>query len=294
MSTGANVSQVRLPDKTGTAPCFSQGIKTGFLIGLPRSGTTLLASLLAGNNAVLSLSEPFLSRTVCRHRFLNFLYFPRIRGYRLSSPENCDEIGFLNYLKKFTADVGFSILVIKETYRLAPYLHNTAVIDHLAVCGDPVVAITRHPYDTAVSTMRMFRNLRGIRGKLMRSIVSGLPEFSEDREIIDWVARNWQSFAEWCTQRRPHILSYENLVRDPSLYLQNICERLEIPFTPEMLDNRSRRSFFGVSGDTGVLTRRKKKLLVRPVGRSSQLKPEFTEIIKAACGKAAEEAGYVL
>ena len=269
-------------------------VKTTFVIGLPRSGTTLLAYLLAGGDHVLSLSEPFLSRAVCRHRLLNVIFFPKIRNYRISPPKNCDEIGFLAYLKNFSSDLGFSTLIIKETYRLEPYFENITLLNRIVNSGEPVAAITRHPYDSAASTLKMFRQWRGVTGKLMRIIISGFPVFSEDRDVIEWFAENWLSFARWCKQRQPFVVRYESLVENPNLYLREICERYNIPFTQEMLNNNHPHSFFGVSGDLGVLNKRNEKLYVRPIGRRDQLKPEFIDIIKMRCSQAAEELGYSL
>ncbi|MCC7202136.1 MAG: sulfotransferase [Nitrospirae bacterium] len=271
------------------------GVKTTFVIGLPRSGTTLLAYMLAGGGGVLSLSEPFLSLSARRHRLLNWLYFPEILKCRINPPMDCNEEDFLHYLKGFSNKLGLSSLVIKETYRLAPYLENRALMNYIATCGDPVAAIMRHPYDTASSTLLWARHqLRGVPGIVNRIVVPRFPEFSDDRQVVEWFARNWVSFADWCKRTQPFIIKYEDLVRNPGPALEMLCERCAIPFTPKMLDNNSPRFFSGMSGDPGGMNKHRKKLNVRPVGRSDDLKPEFLDIIKKTCGEAAEEMGYTL
>lgn len=275
--------------------CISQSVKTTFVIGLPRSGTTLLAYMLAGGDGVLSLSEPFLSLSARRHRLLNCLYFPEIRKCRINPPRDCSEKDFLNYLKDFSRKIGLSSLIIKETYRLAPYLENRALMNQVAICGDPVAAIMRHPYDTATSTLMWARHqLRGIPGIVNRMMVPRFPEFSDDRQVIEWFARNWLSFAEWCRRTRPFVIRYEDLVRNPGPSLEELCKRCAIPFTQRMLDNNHPRFFSGMSGDPGGMSKHKKKLDVRPVGRSDHQKPEFLDIIKTTCGEAAKEMGYSL
>ena len=275
--------------------CSSQSVKTTFVIGLPRSGTTLLAYMLAGGDGVLSLSEPFLSLSARRHRLLNWLYFPAIRKCRISPPWDCDEIDFLNYLKGFSNNLGFSSLIIKETYRLAPYLENKALIDHIATCGDPVAAIIRHPYDTANSTLRWARHqLRGLPGIVNRVVVPGFPEFSDDRQVVEWFALNWLTFSDWCRRTRPFVIRYEDLVRRPGPSLEELCGQCAFPFTQKMLDNTHPRFFSGMSGDPGGMNNHRKKLNVKPVGQSDHLKPEFLDIIKTTCGEAAEEMGYSL
>jgi len=250
--------------------------------------------MLAGGDGVLSLSEPFLSRSARRHRLLNWLYFPPVRKRHIVPPGNCDEIGFLNYLKDFSAALGFSSLIIKETYRQKPCLENTAMINLMAATGVPVIAITRHPYDIAASTLSFFRQLRGVKGRLMQIIISGFHIFSDDHEVVEWLSNNWLSFANWCKQNRPFVVRYEDLVRDPLPLLQEICSRCDIPFTREMLNNKHPRFYSGMSGDPGGLKKHKENLFVRPVGNRDLLKPEFTDIIKKICFEAAEESGYQL
>jgi len=250
--------------------------------------------MLAGGDGVLSLSEPFLSLSARRHRLLNWLYFPTIRKYRIVPPRNCDELGFLNYLRDFSGALGFSSLVIKETFRQEPCLENTGLINLLSATGVPVIAITRHPYDIAVSTLSFFRQLRGVKGRLTQIIVSGFHIFSDDHEVVEWLSNNWSSFVYWCKKNRAFTVRYEDLVRDPSPRLQEICRSCGIPFTLEMLDNKRPRFYCGMSGDPGGLKRYKENLFVRPVGSRDLLKPEFTDIIKSACNEAAEESGYML
>ena len=270
-------------------------VKTTFVIGLPRSGTTLLAYMLAGGDGVLSLSEPFLSHSARRYRLLNCLYFPKIRKYRINPPQDCNEKDFLNYLKGFSKNIGLSSLIIKETYRLAPYLENRALMNYIAICGDPVAAIMRHPYDTATSTLMWARHqLQGVPGIVNRIMVSSFPKFSDDRQVVEWFARNWLSFSDWCKRTRPFVIRYEDLVRNPGPSLEELCERCTIPFTQKMLDNNHIRFFSGMSGDPGGMNKHRKKLNVRPVGQSDHLKPEFLDIIKTICGEAAEEMGYSL
>jgi len=203
-------------------------------------------------------------------------------------------MGFLAYLKKFSSDLGFSSLIIKETYRITPYFENNKFLSRIASSGEHLVAITRHPYDTAVSTIRLFRQWRRVFGKLMRIMVPGLPVFNEDRDAVEWVAANWLSFTQWCQQNQPYVVSYENLVKYPNIYLQEIAECYHIPFCRRMPDDNHSRTIFGVSGDAAALSKRNQKLLIRPVGRRHRLKSDFLDIIKETCGKAAEELGYSL
>ena len=66
----------------GLASCIvsASHIKPTFIIGPPRSGTTLLAQILARSEGVLTLSEPFLASRALRPRASRMM-FQILRAY---------------------------------------------------------------------------------------------------------------------------------------------------------------------------------------------------------------------
>ena len=83
-------------------------VKPTFIIGPPRSGTTLLAQILAHGDGVLSLSEPFLAARALRPR-VSRMMFQILRAYfhwgvRVpTTPCPAELFGFLQRLWDFTA-----------------------------------------------------------------------------------------------------------------------------------------------------------------------------------------------
>ena len=290
----------------GPAACASSDVRTTFVVGMPRFGTTLLGYLLAGGDRVLCLSEPFSAYTLLpRELFRWFLFRMRKKAHlrRFPPSEYSDEDGLLRYLKGLAGSNKLSFLVVKETYRLGRGWENVGWLDRIAAGNDSVVAITRHPYDAAVSTIRFrswWRNSiigrmnERVFGRLVRIWLPNLPLFADDRELVEYFAQNWVSFAEWCKRNRLLVVRYEDLVRDPGPELRALCAHCGLPYDRNMLDHRYPRTSFCGLGDPAVMTRRMARVHTRSVGRKEKLAPEFRDIIVARCAQAAAEWGYTL
>jgi hypothetical protein len=275
-----------------------------FVVGIPRSGTTLLGYLLAGGENVLCLSEPFFLRMVTPRRLLpwSLRWLHRAINIRHAPPPgSCDDERFLRYLEELADRHGSSFLVIKETYRVGPAWENVEVLDRLAAGSDSVVAIVRDPYDTALSTLRFWRlwpaRLQAVERTLYRMV--GLlgqvpPQFSDGRDLVHYVARNWVDFADWCQRHSLYVVRYEDLVHDPRPRLRELCEHCGLLFDERMLDHlHPRRSFAGI-GDPGMMNRPPKPVSVHSTGRRYQLAPEYRQIVAGKCASAAAALGYAL
>ena len=271
--------------------------RTIFIIGPPRSGTTLLSYLLAGGEGVLSLSEPFRLYRVFPNWGLRWTFWRLQRSaglLRMPPPTHSHEADFLDYMRDLTVANNLSHLVIKETYRSDREWANVGLLDWLIKTDEPVIAIIRHPYDAAVSTLRMFRLWRGVVGRLVRPIVPDLPLFSGDREIVEYFAESWLSFTAWCGVNGLHVIRYEDLVRQPDRRLREICDRCGLPFDERMLDHRHPRGPFGGIGDPGVMARPAKPVNARSVGRKRELPGVLRSTIAARCSAIAQQFDYTL
>ena len=168
-----------------------------FIVGVPRSGTTLLGYLLAGRNDVLCLSEPFYHRALRYGWLFRWSFRRMLRASNishLSPPSSCDDEHFLQYLQELAVRNGSKNLVIKETYRLKPAWENTGLLNRIASGPCQVVAIVRNPYDTVLSTMRFLRFWSSVFGKavggilhlLLRVLGSGHPRFTDNRQLVQY------------------------------------------------------------------------------------------------------------
>ena len=273
----------------------SNGLRTVFLIGPPRSGTTLLSFLLAGGPRVLSLSEPFRLHEVFPRWGLWWTYrgMGKKHRFRAVAPRGrLSDPALLTHLRDAASRNTMSTLVIKETFRSDREWVNLKLLDSFVDSGDPVVAIIRHPFDCAVSTIKMFRLWRGIVGHIVRPIVPDLPLFQGDADIAAYVAKTWCDFAEWCAARRVRLIRYEDLVRDPAARMRALCEQCGIAFDEKMMDAKHPRGPFGGIGDPGVMTRPARPVSAKSVGRKKLLAPKLREIIANGCRAAGSGLGY--
>jgi hypothetical protein len=242
-----------------------------YIIGPPRSGTTLLAHLIGGGQDVLSFSEPHLCRSIMPPWQLNrfFYRFEKSVGLRRRRPPfRGDARQFTDYLRRLARDNGFHYLAIKETYRhhgLTPIWHNGPLLDRIVAGTAPVIALVRHPYDIAASTIKLCRWVIGLPGRFIRLRLPNLCGFPDSTEVVRWAADNWVSYVNWARKHGLNLLRYEDFVADPRHELQAICEAVGLPFADSMLDGQQRRAAFGGIGDLGVLMK------PRPVDRKRRL-----------------------
>jgi len=270
-------------------------VTTSYVIGLPRSGTTLLAYLLAGGDSQLALSEPYLALDILRWPTRPWLFrrLARKAGLRsIRMPAGRDESVFARFLEDFAAKNKLSHLVIKETYRASREWSNAARLTRLVASNDNVIAIQRHPYDVAVSSIRFCRYWRGIPGRLLRVLLPRLPLFATDQVLVEHVADEWRSFYHWCKRHRLVVIRYEDLTARPEVELSRACEACGVPFQQQMLDHEHPRGAFGGIGAPEVLNRPPRPVSTQSVGRKKQLPEPFWAIMTERCGKEAGLMGY--
>jgi hypothetical protein len=275
-------------------------LREGFIIGPPRSGTTLMAFLLGGGAGVLCLSEPFLQYSIAPHWKLNrfFYRFEKSAGLaRTRPPQKGDNRRYGAFLRRLARMNGFRYLAIKETFRHERPERcwcNAEFLDGLATDGTPMVTLIRHPYDIAASTIKLCRWVTGLRGWMLRCRWPFLPHFRNHTGIVRWAVRNWVSYLDWARRHGLELVRYEDVVAAPETHVPAICERLGLPFERRMLDYRQPRIAFGGIGDPWLMHRPPRPVSTQSVGQAHKLTREQREVVRAACAGRAPELDYTL
>ena len=270
---------------------------TVFLVGLPRSGSTLLSFLLAGIPDSLTFSEPYLAQDILPQWLLR-RYFRRIERSvglaRVRVPRPCSPAALLEHMKHMATVNRLRYLIVKETYRCTREWQNAHLLERLAEQGERFIAIHRHPYDIAVSSIKFCRWWRGIPGHLIRLVVPRLPLFPTDHALVEHCTDNWVNLVTWCRRRGVGAVRYEDLVVDPERALRSLCGSACLPFHEAMLDYTHPRSGFGGIGAPEVLNRGPRPVNTASVGRKHLLRPELIDIIASRCRSVIGDLGYEL
>jgi hypothetical protein len=277
-------------------------VKAIFMIGPPRTGTTLLSRLLATGDNVLSLSEPFhlhaiLNRWVLAGYYRWFQHRCQLR--RMPVPNRCTAARYLDFLREMAAANGLRYLVVKEVFHelgLPPPFRNLDLLSNVAAHSDRVLGIVRHPCDAAASTVSLLHWLLGKhRGCIIRLLWPSVPRFRDDNHIIRWAAQNWAHFVDWSQERALCVIRYEDLVADPAEALPRICNHIGLPFHERMLDHHHHDpAAFGGGGDPKVMLCRPRPVHCESVGRGRDLTRGQYESVRNACARQAAELGYRL
>ena len=276
-------------------------VRPVFIVGPPRSGTTLMARILAHSDDVLSLSEPFCAwRVMPAWMSKPFFCWLQYRfQQRMIPPKSDSPAAFFDFIRQLALGSHRGVLVIKEVYHdagLPPLWFNVDLLDEVAQSGAPVIAVMRDPFDTVASTMELVsRYVWGWCGFALRRVLPSFPRFTDEAEVVRCAARNWAQYAEWIRRHRLFVIRYEDLVGNPATEVERVCAYAGIPFDERMLSASNRpAAFAGIIGDPGVLLRAPRPVHAQSIGRARTLPSSQRAIIRECCDQIASEFGYPL
>lgn len=224
------------PEKIKNLPFF-------FIIGRPRSGTTLLQLFFDAHPNVQIPSE-------CLHIGQLFIHYGKIKQWDKDLVEKFMQDFYKTWM--FTFDKFNNIQIEKELRENLSVLNYSMVCkiiaknynsvynkEELLICGDknplysqmfagifPIISnskfihLVRDPRDTHISLF----NTRFV----SPSITYNTRRWLNSVRTLDAYAKVFPN--------KIYTLRYEDLVEDPEKYLKEICNFLNIPFVPEMLN----------------------------------------------------------
>ncbi len=213
-----------------------------FILGVPRSGTTLLRTLLDSHSAIACGPEtPWLGghqpRSVMElWRFLREHEKGYCASYRMS-PNIATEAarGLVSTLMdRYAAARGKSRWAEKTPDNI---LHIPFLLELFPEAR--VLLITRNGPDVALSTSTTAEHRKGISPFLEQNLSfgPGVPVVQNNplTAILRW--RHWNNLAAQALHGREHLpIAYEHLVTEPQTTMQRVTEFIGEPFEPSMLD----------------------------------------------------------
>ena len=292
------------------SPISTQPRQPIFIVGHPRSGTTLLRALLGAHEQIHVLNEPDLFMNMrsagfsIDHRFsaddrrklINFFRSKRSSNRYLESVDENKIKAFLNSTKEASFQETFESLV--QTRNDKPYwgtksLQNGYFIrDILTVYPRAIVIpIVRDPRAALLSTYR----------KRLAHSANCIPKFGrEGIAFFSYEAMRWGAAMDVIHEARNdadrsalHKVRYESIVTNPESEIRSLCDAIQIPYDPEM-SSVSRRSNDPLLKSTEAYAHRNLSSSIDP-SRAAGGKdlPEWASyIINQCAGETARREGY--
>ena len=269
-------------------PDFAVGAREGaedgrrdplFVVGFPRSGTTLLEQLLDAHSDLASFDEqPFLQRLVTRLNREQGGY-PQALA-RLGAPERAEfRRSYFADVDRQRPDLGARRPVDKNPLYLIRLPLAAALFPDLQV-----VLALRHPCDVVLSCF--MQNFRA------PAFAVTFATLASTARMYDRVFRTYYGFRDQLALPT-HVLRYESLVADVEAESKRLFAFLGLPWTDELLAFTERAKQRGVIS-TPSYTQVVQPVNRRAVGRWQQWRPWFEGEVLVVLGPWVERFGYRL
>jgi hypothetical protein len=269
-----------------------------FVVGRPRSGTTLMASLLDAHPRISILAI----ETEIFH-----MWYGIAKEFDLHQPDD-----FQRFWSLFVAKSRFEKLDVTAEQIVPPpdrreplaavsyILSRTGQIDAGKLNKVRWGEKTPHHYKylgllfEAYPEARVVMMLRD-----PRAVLASVLKAPWNKEAVEQCARNWNEFVaimrRWSSDQRIYIVSYENLTKGTEDVLRKLCQWLEEEYTPAMLDRSHLTHRLKTKKNWG-LEHRRKALGPITVESIDKWRSELTEhqlmLTEHICGNLMRELNY--
>jgi tetratricopeptide (TPR) repeat protein len=215
-----------------------------FLVGFPRSGTTLLDTMLMGHpDAVVMEERPVINRLKGE-----IGGFEAIAGMDEGKVRQAQRRYF--EIAAEYADLRAGALLIDKS----PLLLNEAALIHRLFPGAKFILALRHPVDVLLSCF--VSNFR------LNNAMSNFVRLGTSAEFYDLTFRAWESACS-LLPLDVHRIVYEEMVEDPAGALRPLVEWLGLAWSEEVLDHRK------TAAGRGVITTASYAQVTEPIYRRS-------------------------
>lgn len=209
-----------------------------FIVGCPRSGTTLLQSMLATHSEIASFPESHVLLVTSRTRRGRWL-----RRLGLVSPE------MRQRLRQFLNEVGHPELMPPVSCRLRPFIQQFShILDQLTVMQDKSIWIEKTPghlyyiadFANAIPDARFIHLLRNGADVVasLYEVTNQNPEQWGHGYTIEQCVEMWNRAVHlsmgYAGNPNHHIVHYEQLLAQPEITVGNLCHFIGVPFEMTM------------------------------------------------------------
>jgi hypothetical protein len=221
-------------------------MKKIFIVGCPRSGTTLLQSFLASHSKIVSFPETHLySRTISINPIIQKVTLYRAKHIKIVEEILTDlgvqknkefkEFGSTFYTSEWVKFLNGQLNQIGEHFRNAEeefLLEKTPRHLHFI---DQIQGTENEAF-----FIHLIRNGEDVVASLSEATGNNPEEWSGERSVdksIFWWNRSIRISQKYIGQKNNCHVRYENLVKSPEKVLRFLFDRIGLPFEDEILSN---------------------------------------------------------
>lgn len=244
-----------------------------FLVGFPRSGTTLLDTIMMGHPDTVVMEErPVISRLE-----------QELGGF--DAIARLDEPAIRNAQRRYFeiaaeyVDVDAAPLLVDK----APLLLNQAAFIHRLFPSAHFMLALRHPADVLLSCFVSNFNLN--------SAMANFLSLETAAEFYDLTFRSWEN-ARSILPLNVHPVVYEKMVEDPAAVLRPVVEALGLKWHEDMLDHTKTAAERGLI-TTASYAQVTEPLYKRSVGRWHRYRKQLEPVLPLLAPWA-EKFGYTI
>ncbi|MFP8488056.1 sulfotransferase family protein [Gracilimonas sp. Q87] len=263
-------------------------MKKIFIVGCPRSGTTLLQSFIASHSKIVSFPETHLySKTISINPIVQAITIYRTKHLNmvdqilteLSVPQN-KELKKFNYTfstVKWTRFLNHQLNKIGEHYRDAEenyLLEKTPRHLHY-------IDLIQKTEKNAVF-IHLIRNGEDVVASMIEATANNPDEWSGSRSVdksIFWWNRSIRISEQYIGLKNNYHLRYKNLVENPGKALGYLFEKIGLPFEEQILESYHKTAN-SLIGEDEVWKSKNTKETLSTSSKFDQLPAETQERIK--------------
>lgn len=204
-----------------------------FIVGQPRSGSTLLEQMLIGHSQICSGGElPFLAGDIAQGVYqATGQHFPE--ACRLLNKSHCEQLG-AHYLKNLQSLAPSSSYIIDKM----PANYQSIGLIKMLMPHAKIIHITRDPIDVSWS---IFRN----HFESLEPYFCSLPEIAQYHQFYQTVMKQWEKVIPTFI----HTISYEDLILNPKQEMKNILTFCQLDFENDCLNLSSGKRYISTLSD---------------------------------------------